>query len=134
MGKVYLVTTGSYSDYTPVAVFTRKEAAESYAKGLGWDANDPEEIDLDPPERPKVPEGKGLYSVKLDSAGQLASQSRIASSGQFIEKGEAWEVYNLAFRASVFAEGYVHAFALVSALRRRLIESGEFLAGNRGPR
>lgn len=135
MGKVYLVTTGSHSDYTPVAVFTRKEAAESYAKGLGWDANDPEEIDLGPPERPKVPEGAGLYSVRLDGFGALLSQSKIASSGQFIEHGQRWEVYNvadLAFRAFVFAESYPHAFEIVQALRVRLIQSGEFLAGARG--
>jgi hypothetical protein len=77
MATAYVVTTGEYSDYRVVAVFTTRESAEKYV-GL-WpdryaDCNDPriEEYLLD--EVPGLPPGKVLYRVLFDRDGNSVAK------------------------------------------------------------
>lgn len=44
--KIYVVTTGSYSDYSINSMFSTRELAEQYTKGI-YEANDVEEYELD---------------------------------------------------------------------------------------
>lgn len=44
--KVYVVTTGAYSDYTIQKIFTNKEKAEEYKEWL-YDSNDIEEYEIE---------------------------------------------------------------------------------------
>ena len=44
--KVYVVTSGCYSDYTIEKIFTDKQKAEEYAEWV-WDANEVEEYDTE---------------------------------------------------------------------------------------
>lgn len=62
MSKIYLVTSGEYSDFGVVAAYSKQEDAEkAVADGLGdaW-----EECPLDAP-REKMPDGMKFYSVTI---------------------------------------------------------------------
>ncbi len=54
--KIYIVTTGSYSDYGIDAVFSIEEKVEAYARAQGFDKNpfshwDIDEQEVDPKEK-----------------------------------------------------------------------------------
>jgi len=49
MTKVYVVTSGEYSDYRIRGIFTTEEAANRYKESVGSDANDIGEWELDTP-------------------------------------------------------------------------------------
>ena len=45
--KVYIVTTGQYSDFQIQAVFSTETAAEAYGRSSGWDKNPYSYWDID---------------------------------------------------------------------------------------
>lgn len=77
MSKVYLVSSGSYSDYYVIGAFSTRELAEAYiAHRLGPDSTkswsevnrEPEEIELDQPRESWPP---GSWQVLIDSTGAV---------------------------------------------------------------
>lgn len=69
MKKVYIVSSGSYSDYYIEAVFDSREKAEGYIASFGKydnDFNDIEEYDLNPEIRIRGREGMFAYVVRLN--------------------------------------------------------------------
>lgn len=75
-GTVYVVTSGSYSDYSINAVFSTREKAERYidlfcAKN-GYDEAGIEEWELDPYEK-EMREGIRAYMVHMDEDGNVTS-------------------------------------------------------------
>lgn len=73
MKKVYLVSRGSYSDYSIVALFSSKEKAETfmaYHPKTGYDSlNDLEEFELDGPT--EFPVGKLAFRVRFTRDGEM---------------------------------------------------------------
>lgn len=71
MGKVYVVTSGEYSDYHIVAVFTNEEQAEKYADSLGlrrgYAEASVEEYDLNP----AVPDVRRYHFAQVDHEGEV---------------------------------------------------------------
>lgn len=76
MEKVFIVTSGSYSDYNIDAVFDTKEKAEAYIKSFGQydqDFNDIEEYDLNPKTRTRGRKGMFAYHVRMTEALEVKS-------------------------------------------------------------
>lgn len=76
MSKVYLVSEGSYSDYSVIAAFSTREGAEAYIAHLKGDGStksysqvndEPEEMDIDVP-RETWP---GAWQVTIDIDGAV---------------------------------------------------------------
>lgn len=132
--KVYLVTSGQYSDYGIEAVFTSKEKAQSYATGI-YGANDVEEFDLDPVEPPRLSEGMGYFCVIIterDGASSAYDDYYEPGHGMFVNEG--WEVLKqstgaLILRIRTIAKDKQHAIKIASERRASLIATGNFKEG-----
>jgi hypothetical protein len=75
MSKAYLVTSGDYSDYRIVGVFSTREAAEACIDRqaeYGSDNNDIEEWDLDLPLEMQL----GCYVCRVDADGEVVTEQR----------------------------------------------------------
>jgi len=70
MAKVYIVTSGSYSDYHINAVFSTEELAQGYIDRWGTSDYDIEEWDLDNP-NPFERVGKDYYYVAIRKDGDI---------------------------------------------------------------
>lgn len=70
MPTAYMVTTGSYSDYTVEAVFTTREGAEALAAKYPPMYANIEEKPLD--EQPGYPEGMFRFRVVFDIGGECS--------------------------------------------------------------
>lgn len=70
MGKVYIVSDGSYSDRCDYAAFTTRAAAEAYREARGFD-NEIEELPLDEPAEslPECPPGLHRWYVSFTHDG-----------------------------------------------------------------
>lgn len=141
-GKVYVVTTGSYSDYRIEAIFTDKDRAESYLSGLSRnDDPDMEEYDLDPAEPgQRVPAGYSLFRVRMFDTGTVSEVYQELESCQFMEDEKPeWEIYETAYKdrrlmlfAHVLARSENHAVKIVNERRASLIASGYWRNGFKG--
>jgi hypothetical protein len=69
MTKVYILTTGSYSDYHIVATFSTRELAEEAKKFCGDDCAEIEEYELDSLQIPVHPPGQTAWAVNIDTKG-----------------------------------------------------------------
>jgi hypothetical protein len=66
MKKVFAVSSGEYSDYRVVAIFTTEEKAETYMNAVpSSDYNDIEEYELDPPIADLIKRGYGIWLVHM---------------------------------------------------------------------
>lgn len=66
MREIYAVSTGTYSDYGIVAVFSTKEKAEEFMKFVpSEDYNDIETYELDPDVAAQIREGYSPYYVLM---------------------------------------------------------------------
>jgi len=75
MKKVYAATSGCYSDYGIVAIFSTKEAAELFIErhpDRYGDWNDVEEYDLDPGIA-QMRKGYSFWMVQMDEDGSISS-------------------------------------------------------------
>jgi hypothetical protein len=69
MTKVYILTTGSYSDYHIVATFSTRELAEEVKKLCGNDDPEIQEYELDSLQIPDHPPGQTAWHVNIDTKG-----------------------------------------------------------------
>jgi hypothetical protein len=69
MTKVYVLTTGSYSDYHIVATFSTRELAEEAKKLCGNDDPEIQEYELDSLQIPDHPPGQTAWHVNIDTKG-----------------------------------------------------------------
>ncbi len=83
---VYLVTTGSYSDYDVVAVFDDKELADEFRQRFNYLGNDLEEYALNPAVQ-ELRAGKVVWEVDIAHDGTVARVAR--SSSRWIGSMEA---------------------------------------------
>jgi len=119
--KVYVVTTGQYSDYGITAICSTKEMGE-YANLLyGDEANGVDEWEVD--ELPKHPEGKLPFTVQMKESGD--SEVKRESIGYFKEKCEPYGD-DETFCFDVWAKDEQHAVKIANEKRVQLIANGEW--------
>jgi len=131
MKIAYVVTQGSYSDYSIRGVFDNKELAEqfiaAFSEAQRYDAMEIEEWGLNPF---KVELGKGYkpYFVRMDREGN-SSEARISGSAYEYE-GEleyGFDV-NKNMYNHCFAKGSEHAIKITNERRVQLIADGKWLS------
>lgn len=73
--KVYLVTTGSYSDYSTRHICEKKELAEKLATHYGTEANEIEEWELTTEDSPvgKLPKDSQVWTIFFNKSGEITS-------------------------------------------------------------
>lgn len=128
---VYVLTTGAYSDYGIVAIFSSEEKAvqfkKDYPKNEYGGYNDIEEYDLDNPGDRYI-KGRRPFSVSMyrngDSEGMEFSG---VPGGEDID----YRVYRFGGREicyfyNVWADSSQHALKIVNERKAQLIASGEW--------
>jgi len=129
---VYLVTSGQYSDYKVMAVFTSQERADVYATGCS-EVNDVEEYELDPIEPPRLQKGMEEFSIIMEKDGLSWVYPSKKPEGAFVE--EHWQVWashipgHLQLRITVVARDEDHAVKIANERRASLIATGNFREG-----
>lgn len=113
---VYLVTSGTYSDYNVRGIYSTEEKAQE-AKELFAADNYIEKIVID--EIPPHPEGMFLFSVRMDKDGEC-SKSEICDIG-YQEVG--WRPYGDGFNVlfHLFARDKEHAIKIANEKRIELL-------------
>lgn len=73
--KVYLVTTGSYSDYSIRHICEKKELAEKLATHYGTEANEIKEWKLTTEDSPigKLPKDSQVWTIFFSESGEITS-------------------------------------------------------------
>lgn len=133
MKKIYLLTTGEYSDYRIVGAYSSEHAARDAMMGEGFDPEkegDPyrgariEEYEIDRlPDRPK---GRWLWSVWMQRGGDVGATSLDSS---WVREGDLSTRIlrdGLSARFRVWARDRDHAIKIAGDRRRQMIASGEW--------
>ena len=126
--KIYLVTSGEYSDYTVEGAFSTREKAEAY---LAHFHTDPrayhvgriEEYALDPHER-TIREGLREYRVRMDTEGNVEKVELRsgALAGEYVETGRG--PYGPATWGVALARDEKHAIKIVNERRIMMLAQG----------
>ena len=141
MSKVYLVTSGSYSDYSVVGVFSSRENAVEFMSRVGegdynnW--NDVDEMDLDAT-LPQIRAGLTPWFVEMHRDGKTdrIERKELSDYGSTSEGAGIWRRSQApAFRgqglddllhANVFASSAEHAVKIANEYRTQMIANGEW--------
>lgn len=133
MSKIYIVTSGSYSDYRVRAVCSTREKAEHTATLIG-ERNDGavEEFTLD--DIPDVPPGRLLWMVWMDVDGNSEVYQGDALSADPVNKWcppHTWggmSGYQFSERASfqIWARDETHALKIANERRLQAIAEGRW--------
>jgi hypothetical protein len=119
--KIYVVTSGSYSDYSISDVFSTKEKAQAYIDAYGGGYNHIEDYELDPEYKTAKP-GYARYSVTMDRDGNVSRNTRCTAIGLVDEEDELyWNRWNNVFQCTVEAKSDVHAVKIVNEKRTQYI-------------
>lgn len=123
MATVYLVTEGSYSDYSVLGAYSTREKALEAKEFFDAD-NDIEEFELDHLPESKVPQGQLAYMVIMGVDGNVTRVSR--RSNERAMEGK-WHPYgdNLHVVFDVFAKDDVHAVKIANERRIALKASDQ---------
>lgn len=134
MEKIYIVTSGSYSDYHIVAVFSEKEKADLYLDKMlsgRYDDEDVEEWGVDVEEVPELLRHNYIYEVAMDRQGNLikiefASGDQLESAQKknwYISRDIFTKVNNGEpyFRTCVLAKDKSHAIKIAGERRAVII-------------
>lgn len=134
MGKVYIVSEGSYSAYCVVGIFTSRELAEKM-KSVMREANDIEEFPIDEL-NPKIAQGYKLYYVEcMDRDGncgqiylgdgydynEVLYNMNNKNYGRGHHNRENEEQY---WNFTIWAKDETHAVKIANEYRIQLIETG----------
>lgn len=127
--KVYLVTSGEYSDYGVDGVFTTRKKAKDYIDSLGDDSNsyyDIEVYDLDPQSLMQR-EGVRIYYVEFNVATGVVYNVRAIDEKHVdlkrLNLNEPWQLqkdHGLGYCVQVKAKDKDHAVKIVGDIRREL--------------
>lgn len=127
--KIYLVTSGEYSDYGVDAVFTTRKKAQDYIDSLGDDSNsyyDIELYDLDPQSLMQR-EGVRIYGVKFNVATGFVYHVWVIDEKyvdlKYLKLNEPWKLqqdHGLGYGVKVKAKDKDHAIKIVGDIRREL--------------
>jgi hypothetical protein len=136
MKKIYVVTSGSYSDYRIEAVFSTEEKAEDFIKHVEVDElNGIEEYDLNPKTASLVKNGYFMWDVCILKDGTVERVNKTESC--FKEKTiilhrNRFNSFNdyvtLTFlQVFTWAKTEKHAVKIANEKRIQFIERGEFV-------
>ena len=125
--KIYLVTSGDYSDYHVDGVFTTRKKATDYIDSLGDDSNsyyDIEVYDLDPQSLMQR-EGVRIYGVKFNVATGFVYNVWVIDEKYVDLKhlNKPWQIqkdHGLGYCVRVKAKDRDHAVKIVGDIRREL--------------
>jgi len=119
--KVYIVTSGSYSDYSIDAVFSTQAPAEKFANFYG--DGRVEEHDLDP----EVPERHPRWSVTMDRDGNDAEAHKTgewdSEPGRLIRRSTNLGMLHY-FKCTIDCENETQAVKAANERRARFIAEG----------
>lgn len=150
MSKVYLVTRGSYSDYSVSAVFSTQKAAQEYMKAVGGkyaDWNAIEEYEMDPPAVRRLKDGYRVWSVTMRHDGTVEQCYVNDTEPYVVESAPSYRIWERtkvpayrgqsgvvdALQASVWAKTLKQAVKVVNERRAAMIASGEWVREGKEP-
>lgn len=121
MKKIYVVTSGQYSDYGIDAIFDTKEIAEKYIASfckVGWEEMEIEEWDLNPHEA-NIKVGGKAYTVTMDKQGNALEVEWADSSFGFrnVEYGVMFTRDKEIMNCFCFAKDDRHAVKIANERR-----------------
>ena len=140
MKKVYLVSRGTYSDYSVVAIFSTKKKATEFIRMFPsdfCDYNDIAVFDLDPDAVDRTKNGEMVWRVVMLRDGTV-ERVRSERFYAFAEPGRRWvwrrtkapayKHKNIpdALVADCWAKDEKHAIKIVNEWRTQMIASGEW--------
>lgn len=142
MPKVYLVSSGSYSDYSVAGVFSTKENAAEFMARVGEDGhsdwNGVQEVEIDAA-LPQLRAGLKPWFVQMERDGtalRIEEKDLSASVASGEIDAHVWERSKApAYRglgmsdllnANVFASSAEHAVKIVNEYRTQMIASGKY--------
>ena len=130
MAKIYIVTSGTYSDYGIDGVFDTKEVAEKHIEAFGkgrWDEMNIEEWQLNPNEA-SLKKGLKAYRVRIDKQGNAKETEWADSSFGF--KGELPDISftydNKLMNCYCFARDRVHAVKIANEKRTQVLAANSW--------
>ena len=138
--KVYVVTTGEYSDYSICTIFSTMEKAEQYTKYFNKDADytgyDIEEYELDPVSDTVYRENKRLYAVQMWKDGEI--RQAYITNPSYHNPGFEFEPYgNIGIKArpddSIILCSYCWAKSEEHAIKITNEKRGQLIALNQWP-
>lgn len=116
--KIYILTSGAYSDYGIDAVYDDKELAEKAANAVGSDV---EEWDINPLE-PEIRKGYVAFEIEMTRDGVAVRIERVNSAfGILRNKDYAISVFDGCFSQRILARDEEHAVKIANETRVRLI-------------
>lgn len=119
--KLFVVTSGEYSDRKITGIYSSKDKAE-LAQKLFATENEIEEWELD--SMPMSPPGMLLFKVRMEKNGTVRDCYAVDSSVKWDQWSPAIEVPAVDF--VVWARDNTHAIKVANEKRTQLIASGEW--------
>lgn len=119
--KLFVVTSGEYSDFKISGIYSSKEKAE-WARKLFATENQIEEWELD--SIPIHPSGMLLFMVRMEKSGMVRDFGTVNASDKLPHWSPAIEIPAVDF--VVWARDIEHATKIANEKRTQLIASGEW--------
>ena len=124
--ELYVVTSGSYSDYGVDAIFDKKELAQAFIKSFsdGNDFNDIEVYALNPFE-PEIKQGLKAYFVRINKDGETDPVEHLDNAYGFNE-GDMLQMLSFThnkdrLNVRCFAKDTDHAIKIANEKRAKII-------------
>ena len=129
MRKIYLVTSGEYSDYGIDGVFTSKELAEKFIKSFNtkdsFERMNIETRTLNPYEK-ELQQGFKAYFVRMSKKGETVSVNNTEGAFGFdSHDSDGFDVRNNLI-SHVYAKDKKHAIKIVNEKRTKLIALNKY--------
>ena len=121
MKTIYVVTSGSYSDYGIDAIFDNKELAEQYIDAFekgGYNEKSIEEFELNPFEK-QIKVGCKPYFLRMDKQGNC-KEIRVEDSSYGFGSSPKFD-FNKNIYHHVFARDEKHAIKILNEIRFQYI-------------
>lgn len=128
MNKVYVVTSGQYSDYGIDAIFTTKELAEKFIDSFlkMYNEMEIEEWDLNPNEQ-HLKQNRKPYFLRINKNGNISDVEQRDSSFGFKQNipvaNTSYTHDKLWLNVECFADDEAHAVKIAGEQRARLLAS-----------
>jgi len=140
MKKVYVLTSGVYSDHKIEGIFSTRKLAEEYKNiVVGKDYNDVEEWGLDPNTASLIKRGYTVWHVLMLRSGDVERICQIDGFGHETTFYYLWERTKVpayvgknvpdVLTASVLARNEKHAIKIVNEIRAQMIAGNEWPQG-----
>jgi hypothetical protein len=127
--KIYLVTSGSYSDYGVDAVFTTRDLAQSFIDSFkegSFEMMGIEEWDLNPFER-QIRDGFYPYFVRMTKGGECTEIRKSDSAYGFTNSYAEYRFDTRnAIYTHVFARDEAHAIKITNERRAQIIATNKW--------